>query len=354
AANINTSNIQSPTIMIEGTATYSVTITDANGCMVSDQVMITRAFAGVPTQASASACVNAPPTLMAPTTGTSYEWSTGQTTQSIQPSSSGPHTVTITNAQGCQHSTTFNVTLFPLPVVDLGPDLSLCGVQQVSLDAGNAGASHLWTNGVTSQQLMVTESGSYTVQVTSAQGCVANDAIAVALNALPTDALNDMTSCVSDPVTLNAGNPGATYAWNTGATTQSIQPTASGTYSVTVTTTQNCSATFDAVVDLLPVISLDLGPDTTICAGSMILLDAENIGASHVWSTGASTSSITVGTAGTYTVTVSNGACSAIDSRNVTVEAVPTDALTDITRCEGESITLDAGNEGSAFVWSTG
>lgn len=354
AANLNTSNIQSPTIMIEGTATYSVTITDANGCMVSDQVMIMRAFAGVPTQASASACVNAPPTLMAPTTGTSYEWSTGQTTQSIQPSSSGPHTVTITNAQGCQHSTTFNVTLFPLPVVDLGPDLSLCGVQQVSLDAGNAGASHLWNNGVTSQQLMVTESGSYTVQVTSAQGCVANDAIAVALNALPTDALNDMTSCVSDPVTLNADNPGATYAWNTGATTQSIQPTASGTYSVTVTTTQNCSATFDAVVDLLPVISLDLGPDTTICAGSTILLDAENIGASHVWSTGASTSSITVGTAGTYTVTVSNGACSAIDSRNVTVEAVPTDALTDITRCEGESITLDAGNEGSAFVWSTG
>ncbi|MBX2972462.1 MAG: gliding motility-associated C-terminal domain-containing protein [Flavobacteriales bacterium] len=354
AANLNAANIQSPTILTEGTATYTVTISDVNGCSVSDQVVITRAFAGVPSQSTASACVSTPPTLTAPATGVSYTWSSGQSTASIVPSASGPHTVTVTDAQGCEVSTTFNVTLHPLPVVDLGPDQSLCGVPQLVLNAGNAGSSFAWSTGATSQQLTVTASGTYSVQVTSPQGCIANDAVTVALNAMPADVLNDVSSCITSPVTLNAGNNGSTYAWNTGATTQSIQPTASGTYTVTVTTPQNCTSTFDAVVYLLPEVHVDLGADTTICAGSSITLDAGNAGLSHTWSTGATSRTISVGTAGTYTVTVSNGACSSTDQRTITVRALPADILADEARCIGESITFDAGNAGATYAWSNG
>lgn len=354
AANLNAANIQSPTIMHEGTATYSVTITDANGCSVSDQLVLTRAFAGVPTQSTAGACVNMPPTLTAPATGVSYEWSSGQHSASIVPSASGPHTVTVTDAQGCEVSTTFNVTLHPLPVVDLGPDVTLCGVAQHNLNAGNAGSSFLWSTGATGQQLIATTSGTYTVQVTSPQGCTANDAVAVSLNAMPTDVLNDVSSCITSPVTLNAGNSGSTYAWSTGGTTQSIQPTTSGTYTVTVTTAQNCTSSFDAVVDLLPEVQVDLGPDTTICAGSSITLDAGNPGLSHMWSTGATSSTINASSAGLYSVTVSNGACSATDQRTLSVQALPVDILADGARCIGESITLDAGNDGAAYAWSNG
>ncbi|HRF78592.1 MAG TPA: hypothetical protein PL070_00760, partial [Flavobacteriales bacterium] len=111
AVNLNAANIQAPTILVDGTATYTVTITDVNGCSISDQVVITKAFVGVPAQSTASGCINTPPTLNAPATATSYQWSTGQTSQSIIPTSSGPHTVTMTNAQGCEVSTTFSVTL---------------------------------------------------------------------------------------------------------------------------------------------------------------------------------------------------------------------------------------------------
>lgn len=354
AANLNAATIQSPTIMTEGTATYTVTITDINGCSVSDQVTIQRAFVGVPTQSTATACVNLPPTLTAPATGTSYEWSSGQHTASIVPSSSGAHTVTVTDAQGCEVSTTFNVTLYPLPVVNLGPDVALCGVQQHTLNAGNAGSTFLWSTGAIGQQLTVNATGTYSVQVTSPQGCIGNDAATIALNAMPVDLLNDVSSCITLPVTLNAGNTGATYAWNTGASTQSIQPTNSGTYTVTVTTPQNCVSTFDAVVELLPEVVVDLGPDTTICAGTSIILDAGNPGLEHVWSNGASTPSIAVNSAATFSVTVSNGACSTSDQRIITVRALPTDVLQDISRCTGETITLDAGNTGATYLWNTG
>lgn len=354
AVNLNAANIQAPTILVDGTATYTVTITDVNGCSISDQVVITRAFVGVPAQSTASGCINTPPTLNAPATATSYQWSTGQTSQSIIPTSSGPHTVTMTNAQGCEVSTIFNVTLHALPVVDLGPNLALCGVPQVALDAGNAGSSFAWNTSATSQQISVTASGTYSVQVTSPQGCIGSGSVSIALNAMPADLLNDVSSCITSPVTLNAGNTGSTYLWNTGATTQTIQPMASGTYTVAVTTAQNCSATFDAVVDLLPMVTVDLGPDVTICAGTNTTLDAGNPGATYTWSNGALSQTITTTSGGTYTVTVSNGACQATDSKTVTVQALPIDVLQDEARCIGESVVLDAGNDGATYAWNNG
>lgn len=354
AVNLNATNIQAPTIMVDGTATYSVTISDANGCSVSDQVVITKAFVGIPTQSTASGCINTPPTLTAPSTATSYQWSTGQTSASIIPTSSGPHTVTMTNAQGCEANTTFNVTLHALPVVNLGPNVALCGVPQSTLDAGNAGSSFAWNTGSTTQQITATTSGNYSVQVTSPQGCIGSGSVNIALNALPTDVLNDVSSCITSPVTLNAGNTGSTYLWSNSATTQTIQPTTSGTYTVTVTTAQNCSATFDAVVDLLPEVSVDLGPDTTICGGTNILLNAGNPGATYTWSNGANTQTITVSNGGSYSVSVSNGACQASDSKTVSVQALPVDVLQDEARCIGESVVLDAGNDGASYVWNTG
>lgn len=354
AANLNAANIQSPTILSDGTATYTVTITDVNGCSVSDQVTVTKALSGIPSQSTVTACANAAPTLTAPATAASYIWNTGASSNSVVPTATGPYTVTMTDAQGCEASTTFNVTLHPLPVVNLGPDLALCGVVSQPLNASNTGASYLWSTGASTQQITATTSGNYSVTVTSANGCVASDAVAVQLNDLPVDVLTDITSCASETITLNAGNAGASFLWNTGATAASITPTTSGTYSVTITTPQNCSATYDAIVDILPVITVELGNDTVICAGTSLVLDAGLPAMDHVWSTGATTQSIVVSNAGTYTVTVDNGACEASDSIVVGVQSAPTNALQDITRCVGETVTLDAVNSGSTYLWNTG
>ncbi|MEO8589637.1 MAG: T9SS type B sorting domain-containing protein [Flavobacteriales bacterium] len=354
AANLNSPTIAAPTIMSDVPATYTVTITDANGCSVSDQVVITRAFANLPAQTPVSACANTPPVLTAPQPGVSYLWSTGATTASITPTNSGPHTLTITDAQGCQGITTFNVTLFALPVVNLGADIAVCGVGSTVLNAGNAGSTYLWNTGATTQQITVTTSGPYSVTVTNANLCSATDAITVQLNPLPVDALQDMTACETAPPTLNAGNTGSTYLWNTTATTQSITPTTSGTYSVTVTTAQNCSATFDALITLVPTLTVSLGNDTSFCQGGSLTLDAGAPGSTYLWSTGATTQTISVTTGTTYSVVVSNGSCSATDAITVTTVTAPTDALTNVTQCVDQLPTLNAGNTGCTYLWNTG
>lgn len=354
AANLNSASIQSPTILVDATATYTVTVTDAIGCSVSDQVTITRAYAGVPGTQSLSACADAPPTLTAPAIGVTYQWSTGQGTASIVPVQSGPHTVTITDANGCQAISTFNVTLNALPVVNLGNDLAICGAAPQILNAGNAGSTCLWSTGAQTQTINITSSGTYSVTVTNASNCTAGDAINVQFNALPIDALLDVQACITSLPVLNAANNGCAFLWSTGAATQSITASASGTYSVEVTTPQGCSATFDANVVLAPTINVALVNDTAICQGQSITLDAGNAGASFQWSTGAQTQAISVNQPGNYAVTVSNGFCSASDAVAITVVAGPTDALLDVTRCVGESAVLDAGNAGCTYAWSTG
>jgi gliding motility-associated-like protein len=354
AANLNAANIQSPTILVDASATYTVTITDANGCSVSDQVVITRAFSGLPATQSASACMGSGLTITAPQAGVSYLWSTGAQTPSITPPASGAYTLTITDAQGCTGTTTFNVTLFPLPTVSLGPDQSICDAGPVTLNAGNPGSSYAWSTGASTQSIAVSSSGNYGVTVTSANGCAASGSVNVQFNTPPMDVLQDVSACISDPPVLNAGNPGAAYQWSTGATTQTIQAQASGTYTVQVTTPQGCTGTFNAVVFLAPLVFVDLGSDIALCQGETTLLDAGNPGATHVWNTGVTAQAIVVSTTGTYSVTVDNGFCTAQDEVSVTVHPTPVNTLQNATTCIGDTVVLDAGNPGSTFAWSTG
>jgi gliding motility-associated-like protein len=352
AGNLNAAAIAAPTIMANTTATYTVTVSDLAGCSVTDQVTISRAFDGLPATQNIAVCADVPPMLQAPTTAASYLWSTGATTPSITPSIGGVYTLTMTDVQGCQATVTFNVQLLALPLIDLGPDQTICGNDAITLNAGT-GNSYAWTTGATGQSVQVSSSGMYGVTVTNANGCAASDAVNITFAQPPSDPLTDLTACASDPVVLSAANAGSTYLWSTGSTAQTITVTQSGTYSVTVTTPANCSATFDAVVNLLPELTVDLGPDTSLCAGASLLLDATQPLVSHGWSTGATTPTITVGP-GSYQVTLSNGACTASDAITIGSVPSPTDALTDITICADQPPVLNAGNAGSTYLWSTG
>jgi len=138
----------------------------------------------------------------------------------------------------------------------------------------------------------------------------------------------DTTICTGTMLTLDAGNPGETFNWSTGATTQTIAVTTTGTYSVTVGTgTCITSDTIVVSVDSLPVVNL--GADTTICAGDMVMLDAGNPGAAYSWSTGDNTQTVAANSAGTYSVMVTNGACMKADT--VVINEVPAPVAGTIT-----------------------
>ena len=170
---------------------------------------------------------------------------------------------------------------------------------------------------------------------------------------------NDTTVCFGESVTLDAGYPGLIYVWNTGATTQTITVTATGSYYVT-TIKGNCTASDTINITVLPELIVDLGSDTTLvtCTGSLTL-EAGNPGMVYLWSTAETTQTIHVNATGSYNVVVTNqGDCTATDSIDVTITpgSLTVDLGSDTTMitCKDDSIMLDAGIQGAYYSWSTG
>src|SRR5213075_846202 len=95
----------------------------------------------------------------------------------------------------CQSSfVTATVTIFPVPSISLGNDTVVSA--SITLDAGGGFASYLWSNSETTQTILVGNTGTYSVTVTDANGCVASDTI----NVLMTVGIIEMKG--SDPMLL--------------------------------------------------------------------------------------------------------------------------------------------------------
>ncbi len=125
---------------------------------------------------------------------------------------------------------------------------------------------------------------------------------------------NDSTLCSNLVLTTDAYTPNATYEWSNGFTTSSIGITTPGTYSVTVSV-GNCPTLIDEItVNHISAPNADLGGNGAICDDTPVNLDATNLGASYLWSTGSTTASITAFFGDTYAVTVTNpNGCSDVD-----------------------------------------
>ncbi|WP_143470488.1 gliding motility-associated C-terminal domain-containing protein [Labilibaculum filiforme] len=346
------------TIIVNTTGTYSVTVTDVNGCSGTDDIDITvHANPIVDLGADQEECNGNNIMFDAGHPGSTYLWSTGETTQTITVAISGNYSVTITDANGCIATDDANATIHANPTVDLGIDQETCAGGTITFDAGNAGATYLWSTGETTQTITVATSGNYSVTITDANGCTATDDANATIHANPLVDLGiDQSTCAGNSITFDAGNAGATYLWSTGETTQTITVATSGNYSVTITDANGCSATddADATIHANPVV--DLGIDQETCAGGTITFDAENAGATYVWSTGETTQAITVATSGNYLVTITDAnGCSATDDANAIIHANPIVNLgSDQETCAGGTITFDAGNAGATYLWSTG
>jgi murein DD-endopeptidase MepM/ murein hydrolase activator NlpD len=165
--------------------------------------------------------------------------------------------------------------------------------------------------------------------------------------------------CMGDSVTLTA-SAASTYLWSTGETTQSIIVKVSGDYSVKVTSSNGCSAisTITTVtVNNSTIATITASGATTFCEGDSVTLTA-SAASFYLWSTGATTQSIIVKTAGDYWVKITNSSgCSATSPvTSVIVNPSPIATITpngSTAFCEGDSINLKAGSA-SFYLWSTG
>ncbi len=200
--------------------------------------------------------------------------------------------------------------------------------------------------------------GTYTVKlVVNINGV--NDTIEnkVTINKTPSINLgSDIVTCLSKPITLDAGNPGYIFSWNTKDTTEKITIDSSGLYKVKVTSADgNCSSTDSINVTYKLKGNFDLKSDTSVCALTSLTLVPGMKGNDYVWSTGQTDSVITVSQSGTYIAHINLGNCTIQDSITVTFTTPPVLNIThDSFLCEGNTDSLDAGYPGAKYLWSTG
>ncbi|MFN4952065.1 MAG: LamG-like jellyroll fold domain-containing protein, partial [Flavobacteriales bacterium] len=345
------------------TQTYTVTGTNANGCSNTAQVTVTvNALPTVSAGTNQSICAGSQVTLMGSGANT-YAWNNGVTNGvAFTPANTQTYTVTGTNTNGCSNTAQVTVTVNALPTASISASGSttLCAGSSVNLSASN-GSSYLWSNGATTQTITASTAGNYSVQVTNAAGCSATSSIVnVVVNPLPAaniTANGSTTFCAGGSVVLSA-TAGASYLWNTGATTQTLTVNTSGTYTVTVTSNNGCVGTSSpqtVTVSAQPSTSITANGATSFCAGGSVLLSAPN-GGTYLWSTGATTPSISVSTAGSYSVTVTNGAgCSATSTpTTITVNPLPSvSAGANQSVCSGSQVTLN-GSGATSYAWNNG
>lgn len=246
------------------------------------------------------------------------------------------------------------------PIVNLGgPTGIICNGSSKVLDAGNPGSTYRWTKDniqiATTRTVTATQAGKYKVVVTNIGGASSSDSIQLSIAPAINLNIADRNLCANDTITLDAGNIGTSYFWSTGATTQSINVSTPGLYTIRVVNAIGCEAIDTVTVTSVPSPVVNLGADFAICVGDTATLDAGNNGATYLWSTGATTQTIKVTTAGAYTVSVTNAnGCVSTDEININNNALPNATYT-YQAVGGLYIQFDAVQQTShAYLWNFG
>ncbi len=342
---------------------YSVTVTDVNsGCSASGTISITIFPAPIVDLGQAVSQCGGSLTLSdfnaADHPGATYAWSNGSTTSTSSVSSSGTYSVTAL-LNGCSASASVNVYINPVPVVNLGPDITQCG-GSVVLDAGTSGDTYVWQDLSTNQTLTVSATGNYSVTVTNSNsGCSMADNIDVTINALPLVVLGpDITQCGGSVTLQDLENPtGITYLWSDNSANTTLVVTVSGDYRVTETDANGCSGTGTIHVTINPIPSL--GPDQkiTVCPGTtvdLVALYPNNNYEAYTWSNPAPT---IAGFGSDTLVVITAAGCT--DTVVVTIDTFTTPNLgADFADsiCIGQvyNLTTHFPNIGyTSYIWST-
>ncbi|MEP7168681.1 MAG: PKD-like domain-containing protein, partial [Bacteroidota bacterium] len=280
-------------------------------------------------------------------------WSVvGGTTSTLTATISGDYFVTNSNSCGSAVSNHIIVTVNPNPTPFITGNTSFCYGNSTTLNAGSGFSSYNWSTGATTQTISASTAGTFTVTVTSANGCSGSTSATTIVNANPTPSISGNTSfCSGSSTTLNAGSGFSSYNWSTGATTQTISASTTGTYTVTVTNANDCSGSTSVTTILNANPTPSISGITSFCTGSSTTLDADTGFSSYSWSTGATTQAISINSAGTFTVTVTNAnGCSGSASVTTIVNALPNVTAFNVSGCAGTPIALSGTPAGG--TWS--
>lgn len=354
---LNPFYLPGPNDILNGSVTLAITAYGDYPCPESQDQLVLNIFPLPNADAGPdqSICQGESATLTA-SGGTTYVWSTTETTSTIvvTPTASQTYFVTVTD-NDCSSVDSVFVEVRPEPVITITPDITICIGDTVLLTVGG-GTSYMWSTGDTTTTIQVAPIVTTTYNVTVTENsCSATASVLVSVNdPVATITPNTSSICLGSGATITAGG-GVSFIWNTGDTTSTIMvyPVADSTYSVTVTDAAGCSATTQTTITV-EELSYTISPDTIICEGESTTISVSG-GASWIWSNGAMTSSTVVSplTSQFYYVTVTEGVCIQVDS--VFIDVIPLPIVTisnDTIICEGEIVPLWV-TGGGTYLWST-
>jgi len=181
-------NDTSQTITRFKDSTYTVTVTNADGCAASASVTTSAYPSPVPKISGDSGyCINGSVTLTASSSYQNYLWSDNDVTNETTINSPGDYTVTVTDNNGCTGtSAPKSIRQFASPSPVISGTLSFCGGSSVTLDAGTGYASYLWSTGETNHSISASSIQTYSVKVTDLHGCTGSASVTTnSDNAIP-------------------------------------------------------------------------------------------------------------------------------------------------------------------------
>lgn len=357
------------------TTTYTVTVTNAGGCTaVASRTVTVNAATVANAGADATICSGTSTTLTASGSGSTapytYAWSNSlgnAATATANPLVTTTYTVTVTSATGCTGTDQVVVNVNASPVSSAGSNVTVCSGTVVNLSGSASGGvspfTYTWNNGLgtgATKTVTPTATTIYSVTVTGSNACSSVAQISVNVNVLPVaNAGADATICQSQTTTLSATASGApapfNYAWSNGynGVSQSVTPASTTTFTVTVTSSNGCTATDQKLVTvqscaeicnngidddadgLADCADTDCGPSAnagtnlSICPGNTALLSVGVTGGSspytYAWNNGLGSGAskiVSPAVTTTYSVTVTSASgCTSTDQVVVTVQA---------------------------------
>jgi gliding motility-associated-like protein len=383
------SNATGSSLSIAQGGSYSVQVTDGNGCITTSSPA-TLTINALPTLSAITGTplvtVNSTTNLLSTPSGGS--WSSNNTAVAtvdgngvVTGIATGTATISysLTNTSNCSAMVTTLVTVntsTPKPTITAGSATSFCSGGSVVLTSGAASGNQWYQNGTiiggaTASSFTATASGAYTVVV----GGVSSDVVQVTVNTNPDATIQQgsqlaFSNCANTSITLTAANttPGINYQWGNSsgdilnATNQQYTVTQADNFTLRVTDINNCTST-SGVTKVIGLPTASAAGNTSACSGTMVSLSVDSsvfISPSYQWQlggtniSGATNASYNPTVTGSYTIMVTDGGNSSVSCAiSVTINPLPivTISPSASTTCAGSAINLTATANLATYQW---
>ncbi len=367
-----------------GPNNYCVTVTDALGCVISicqqitepTELLASATYTDVTCYGFADGTIDL--TVTGGTTPYAYSWDNGAMTEDLSGLAPGTYCVTVTDANGCVISLCETITQPDALAITGIVAHPLCygdmnGSIDISVTGGTLPYTYTWSNFEVSEDLLNLGHGTYCVTVTDANGCMIEECFTLIQ---PDELMVDITTIVhvdcygngngSIDISVYGGTQAYTFAWSDGKVSEDIANLGPGTYTVTVTDANGCTATNYAEVIEPPLLTLTGSVTNIICYGQQSgAIDITVAGGvmpyTYSWDNGSMMEDLSGLLAGTYCVTVTdyNGCvvtdCYIIDEPPLLELALDVHDLLCVDGNEGWiDMTITGGVAPYDIIWSNG